>query len=63
MMRIIINDLMYGACQAFNMAPSLTHGAAHLIESFATEELKELCVPKMYGQVLSTKRRSSQAWC
>jgi len=63
MMRIIINDLMYGACQAFNMAPSLTHGAAHLIESFATEELKELYVPKMYGQVLSTKRRSSQAWC
>ncbi len=49
MMRIIINDLMYGACQAFNMAPSLTHGAAHLIESFATEDLKELYVPKMYN--------------
>jgi len=48
MMRIIINDLMYGACQAFNMAPSLNHGAAHLIESFATEALKQLYVPKMY---------------
>jgi 3-(methylthio)propanoyl-CoA dehydrogenase len=48
MMRIIINDLMYGACQSFNMAPSLTHGAAHLIESFATEELKTRFVPKMY---------------
>ncbi|MBK5099804.1 MAG: acyl-CoA dehydrogenase [Desulfobacteraceae bacterium] len=49
MMRIIINDLMYGACQAFNMAPSLTHGAAHLIESFATERLKKLYVPKMFA--------------
>jgi 3-(methylthio)propanoyl-CoA dehydrogenase len=49
MMRIVINDLMYGACQAFNMAPSLTHGAAHLIESFASEELKRLYVPRMFG--------------
>ncbi|MFC1859444.1 acyl-CoA dehydrogenase [Thermodesulfobacteriota bacterium] len=48
MMRIVINDFMYGACQAFNMAPSLTHGAAHLIESFASEELKQLYVPRMY---------------
>ena len=48
MMRIIINDLMYGACQSFNMAPSLTSGAAHLIESFATVELKQRYVPKMY---------------
>jgi alkylation response protein AidB-like acyl-CoA dehydrogenase len=49
MMRIVVNDLMYGACQAFNMAPSLTHGAAHLIESFGTEDLKERYVPRMYG--------------
>ena len=48
MMRIVINDFMYGACQAFNMAPSLTHGAAHLIESFAIEELKKRYVPKMF---------------
>lgn len=48
MMRIVVNDLMYGACQAFNMAPSLTHGAAHLIENFATENLKKLFVPKMF---------------
>ena len=48
MMRIIINDLMYGACQSFNMAPSLTHGAAHLIESFGSEALKQLFVPKMF---------------
>jgi alkylation response protein AidB-like acyl-CoA dehydrogenase len=49
MMRIVVNDLMYGACQAFNMAPSLTHGAAHLIENFATETLKKLFVPRMYA--------------
>jgi alkylation response protein AidB-like acyl-CoA dehydrogenase len=49
MMRIVINDLMYGAAQSFNMAPSLTRGAAHLIEAFGSKELKELYVPKMYG--------------
>jgi len=48
MMRIVINDLMYGASQSFNMAPSLTHGAAHLIESFAADELKERFVPGMF---------------
>ncbi len=48
MMRIVVNDLMYGACQAFNMAPSLTHGAAHLIESFGTAELKSRFVPRMF---------------
>ena len=48
MMRIVINDLMYGACQSFNMAPSLTHGAAHLIESFGTEALRKLFIPKMF---------------
>lgn len=51
MMRIIINDMMYGACQSFNMAPSLTHGAAHLIESFATADLKKLFVEKMYSGI------------
>jgi alkylation response protein AidB-like acyl-CoA dehydrogenase len=48
MMRIVVNDLMYGACQAFNMAPSLTHGAAHLIESFGTEALKQRFIPNMF---------------
>ncbi len=48
MMRIVVNDLMYGACQSFNMAPSLTHGAAHLIESFGDRELKERFIPKMF---------------
>jgi len=55
MMRIVINDQMYGAAQSFNIAPSLTHGAAHLIESFATDDLKELYVPKMFrGQWAGT---------
>jgi alkylation response protein AidB-like acyl-CoA dehydrogenase len=49
MMRIVINDMMYGACQAFNMAPSLTHGAAHLIENFATGDLKERFIPNMFS--------------
>ncbi len=49
MTRIVINDLMYGACQAFNMAPSLTHGAAHLIENFGSRELKERFVPSMFS--------------
>lgn len=49
MMRIVANDFMYGATQAFNMLASLTHGAAHLIEGYATEELKEQYVAKMYS--------------
>jgi hypothetical protein len=48
MLRIVINDLMYGAGQSFNMAPSLTHGAAHLIESFGSEALKKTYVAKMF---------------
>ena len=48
MMRIIINDMMYGSCQAFNMAPSLSHGAAHLIESFGTTEQKQRFIPNMF---------------
>ncbi len=49
MMRIVVNDIMYGACHAFNTAPSLTHGAAHLIETFGTEALKKCYVPPCYA--------------
>ncbi|MFH1135546.1 MAG: acyl-CoA dehydrogenase [Pseudomonadota bacterium] len=49
MLRIVLNEMMYGACTAFTMAPSLTHGAAHLIETFGTAAQKELFVPNMYG--------------
>jgi len=53
MMRIVINDLMYGACQAFNMAPSLTHGAAHLIETFGSDWLKQTFIPNLYNGIWS----------
>ncbi len=49
MMHTILEDFMAGACQSFNMCPSLTNGAAHLIDSFATEELKELYIPRMFS--------------
>ncbi|BBO82680.1 acyl-CoA dehydrogenase [Desulfosarcina ovata subsp. sediminis] len=49
MMRIIINEMMYGACQAFNSAPSLAFGAARLIHSFGSESLKQLFVSKMFS--------------
>ena len=48
MMRIVINEMMYGACQSFNSAPSLTFGAARLIYSFGTETLKQVYVKKMF---------------
>jgi len=48
-MGIVVNDLMYGACISFHMAPSLTHGAGHLIESFGTKELKERFIPNMFA--------------
>jgi hypothetical protein len=46
---MVVNDLMSGACQSFIMGPGLTHGAAHLIESFACEEYKERYVRRMYS--------------
>lgn len=48
MMRIVINEMMYGACQSFNSAPSLTFGAARLIHSFGTEALKQRFVRRMF---------------
>jgi alkylation response protein AidB-like acyl-CoA dehydrogenase len=47
MMDIVAHDFMDGACQSFAMCPGLTLGAAHLIETFATEEFKERYVPRM----------------
>lgn len=47
MMRTVLNDFMYGADQSFNMAPSLTSGAADLICTFGSEELKGRFVPEM----------------
>ena len=48
-MGVVINDLMYGACISFHMAPSLTHGAGHLIETFGTKELQDRYVANMYS--------------
>ena len=49
LINMVVNDLMSGACQSFEMCPGLTHGAARLIESFATEEHKERFVRRMYS--------------
>jgi 3-(methylthio)propanoyl-CoA dehydrogenase len=49
LMGVVINDLMYGSCISFHMAPSLTHGAGRLIETFGTAELKKRFVPNMFG--------------
>ncbi len=48
MMRIVINEMMYGACQSFNSAPSLTFGAARLIHSFGSSPLKKAFVRNMF---------------
>ena len=48
MMRIVINEMMYGPCQSFNSAPSLTFGAARLIHSFGSDALKRLFVSNMF---------------
>jgi alkylation response protein AidB-like acyl-CoA dehydrogenase len=49
MMRIVLNDFMYGADQSFNMAPSLASGSADLIWTFGSDELKERFVRKMWS--------------
>ena len=49
MMRIVINDLMYGACQSFNMAPSLTHGAGPgAIKHFRNKPLFQFTTAKAF---------------
>ncbi len=49
MMRIVISDFLYSACHSIQMAVSITHGSAHLIETFGTDELKNTFVPNMYN--------------
>jgi len=46
---ITTGELFTGACLAFIMTPSLTHGAAHMFEIFGSDELKNLYVEKMYA--------------
>jgi alkylation response protein AidB-like acyl-CoA dehydrogenase len=42
------NEFIDAACPAFGLIPMLTTGAAHLIESFGTDELRDLYLEKMY---------------
>jgi len=48
-------DLLFGANISFNLGALLTTGAAHLIEVFGSEELKDIYCEKMYtGQWAGT---------
>lgn len=44
-----MSEFFSGSSVAFMMYPGLTRGAAHLIETFASEELKNIYVQKMYS--------------
>ena len=46
---IVTSEFFAGACMAFVMTPGLGHGAAHMFESFASEELKKIYLEKMYS--------------
>jgi len=43
------NDMFFGGCLSFCLNALLTSGAAHLIESFGTDELKKTYLEKMYA--------------
>lgn len=42
-----IQEMFQGANMAFQLCPMLTQGAVEAIEAYATEELKEVCLPKL----------------
>ena len=44
-----IMEFMCGACCAFTMYPELAHGAAQMFDTFASDELKQKYLPKMYS--------------
>ncbi len=44
-----VGEALTAGCQAFAMYSGLTAGAAHLIETFGSDELKQRFVPKMYA--------------
>ena len=49
------NDIFFGSCLSFCLHTLLTSGAAHLIETFGTDEQKQLYVERMYtGQWAGT---------
>jgi len=43
------SEFFSGSCMAFAMTPGLTHGAAHMFETFASDELKNLYLERMYA--------------
>jgi alkylation response protein AidB-like acyl-CoA dehydrogenase len=43
------SEFFTGACVSFIMTPGLTHGAAHMFESYASDELKQIYLEKMYS--------------
>lgn len=46
---IATSEFFIGCCVAFSMYTGLSRGAAHLIETFATEDLAQKYVPKIYN--------------
>jgi alkylation response protein AidB-like acyl-CoA dehydrogenase len=46
---LAISEFFTGACVSFVMTPGLTHGAAHMFETFASDELKQIYLEKMYS--------------
>jgi len=43
------SEFFSGSCMAFAMTPGLTHGAAHMFETFASDELKNIYLEKMFS--------------
>ena len=46
---VMLGEIFISACSSFYFIPALTSSAGHLIEAFASDDLKNLLVPKMYG--------------
>jgi len=54
-LHLATHDLFFGSCLSFCLSSLLTTGAAHLIEAFGTEQLRQQYVEKMYtGQWAGT---------
>lgn len=45
----ILNEMFTGANCALSLLPMLTVGAAHLLEKYATDYIKDTCLEKMYS--------------
>jgi alkylation response protein AidB-like acyl-CoA dehydrogenase len=53
LLRTLADDMFFGANIALNLGILLTPGAAHMVEAFGSDALKELYVEKMYTGVWS----------